>query len=144
MMVEETRLPADIDAQPLVRAAAELKPVLRQYHEEIEREQRMPPALVGQLREAGFYKMVIPRALGGLQVDTLTYLRAVELLAEGAGSVGWNLGNGGVGQLVTLGLPPDGGHEIYGEGAHQKLAWTARAGGGRAVPAPGGYRVSGH
>ena len=26
------------------------------------------------------------------------YLLAVELLAEGAGSVGWNLGNGGVGQ----------------------------------------------
>src|SRR5262249_9653581 len=104
----DMRLPADIDAQPLVRAAAGLKPVLRQHYEEIEREQRMPSALVEQLREAGFYKMVIPRALGGLQVDTLTYLRVVELLAEGAGSVGWNLGNGGVGQLVTLGLPDDG------------------------------------
>src|SRR6201998_4993650 len=102
MMAEKTRLPANIDAQPLVRAAAELKPVLRQYHEEIEREQRMRPALVGQLREAGFYKMVIPRALGGLQVDTLTYLRVVETLAEGAGSVGWNLGHGGVGHLGTL------------------------------------------
>src|ERR1700756_1579672 len=144
MMVEETRLPADIDAQPLVRAAAELKPVLRQYHEEIEREQRLPPALVGQLREAGFYKMVIPRTLGGLQVDTLTYLRAVELLAEGAGSVGWNLGNGGVGQLVTLGLPDDGVDEIYGKRADTVIAGTAVPGGGRAVPAPGGYRVSGH
>ena len=64
--------------------------------------------MVEQLRAAGFYRMVIPRALGGLQVDPLTYLRVVELLAEGAGSVGWNLGNGGVGQLVTLGLPDDG------------------------------------
>src|ERR1700730_3242133 len=103
MMAKETRLPADIDAQPMVQAAAALKPVLRDYHDEIEREQRMPPALVGQLREAGFYKMVIPRSLGGLQLDTLTYLRAVETLAEGCGSVGWNLGNGGVGPLVTLG-----------------------------------------
>src|ERR1700751_5144446 len=111
MVAEETRLPADIDAQPLVRAAAELKPALRDYHHEIEREQRLPPALVGQLREAGFYKMVIPRALGGLQVDTLTYLRVVELLAEGAGSVGWNLGNGGVGRLVALGVAARGGAE---------------------------------
>jgi indole-3-acetate monooxygenase len=60
-----------------------------------------------QLREAGFYKMVIPRSLGGLQVDPLTYLRVVELLAEGAGSVGWNLGNGGVGQLDAGKLPGD-------------------------------------
>ena len=142
-IIEETHLPVDIDAQPLVQAAAALQPVLRRYHEEIEREQRMPPALVEQLREAGFYKMVIPRELGGLQVDTLTYLRVVELLAEGAGSVGWNLGNGGVGQLVTLGLPDEGVHEIYAERADTIIAGTAVPGGGRAVPVAGGYRVSG-
>ena len=39
---QETRLPADIDAQPVVREAAALQPVLRQYHDEIEREQRFP------------------------------------------------------------------------------------------------------
>jgi alkylation response protein AidB-like acyl-CoA dehydrogenase len=102
-MVEETRLPVDVDAQPLVQAAAAMRPVLRGYHEEIEREQRIPKALVEQLRAAGFYRMVIPRALGGLQVDPLTYLRVAELLAEGAGSIGWNIANNGIGQLVTLG-----------------------------------------
>ena len=49
MMAEETRLPADTDAQPMVQAAAALKPVLRDYHDEIEREQRMPSALFEQL-----------------------------------------------------------------------------------------------
>ena len=143
MMAEDTRLPVDIDAQPLVQAALALQPVLRAYREQIERDQRLPPALVEQLREAGFYKMVIPRTLGGLQVDTLTFLRAVELLAEGAGSVGWNLGNGGVGQLVTLGLPDDGVHEIYGKRADTIIAGTAVPGGGQAVPVAGGYRVTG-
>ena len=140
---EDARLPMDIDAQPVVRAAVTLKPELRRYREEIEREQRMPPALVEQLREAGLYKMVIPRTLGGLQLDTLTYLRAVEVLAEGCGSVGWNLGNGGVGQLVTLGLPDDGVEEIYGKRADTIIAGTAVPGGGQAVPVENGYRVSG-
>src|SRR5262245_25812748 len=112
MIAEETRLPSDIDAQPVVQAAAALQPLLRGYHEEIEREQRLPPALVEQLHTAGFYQMVIPRTLGGLQVDPLTYLRVVELLAEGAGSVGWNLANNSIGQLVTLGLPDEGVDEI--------------------------------
>src|SRR6201984_2893005 len=142
-MAEETRLPVDIDAQPLVQEAAALQPALRKYHEEIEREQRLPPALFEQLRAAGFYRMVIPRSLGGLQVDPLTYLRIVERLAEGAGSVGWNLGNGGVGQLVTLGLPGDGVEEIYGRRADTVIAGTAVPGGGKAVPVAGGYRVSG-
>jgi indole-3-acetate monooxygenase len=142
-MAEETRLPADIDAQPVVQAAAALRPVLRDYHDEIEREQRLPQALVEQLRAAGFYNMVIPRALGGLQVDPLTYLRVVELLAEGAGSVGWNLANNSIGQLVTLGLPDEGVHEIYAQGADTIIAGTAVPGGGQATPVAGGYRVSG-
>ncbi len=143
-MAEETRLPNDLDAAPLVRAAAAMRPVLRDYHEEIEREQRLPRALVEQLRAAGFYRLVIPRALGGLQVDPLTYLRVVELLAEGAGSVGWNLANNSIGQLVTLGLPDEGVHEIYGSGDVPTIAGTAVQGGGQAVPVEGGYRVSGH
>src|SRR5271170_6483515 len=142
-MAEETRLPVDIDAQPLVQAAAAMRPMLRDYRDEIEREQRLPQALVEQLRAAGFYNMVIPRALGGLEVDPLTYLRVVELLAEGAGSVGWNLANNSIGQLVTLGLPDEGVHEIYGRGADTIIAGTAVPGGGKATPVAGGYRVSG-
>ena len=142
-MIEETRLPVDIDAQPLVQAAAALRPVLRGYQQEIEREQRLPRALFEQLHAAGFYRMVIPRALGGLQVDPLTYLRVVELLAEGTGSVGWNLANNGIGQLVTLGLPDEGVHEIHGPGP-SVIAGTAVQGGGQAVPVEGGYRVTGH
>jgi alkylation response protein AidB-like acyl-CoA dehydrogenase len=142
-MIEETRLPVDIDAQPLVQAAAAMRPVLRDYQQEIEREQRLPRALFEQLHAAGFYRMVIPRALGGLQVDPLTYLRVVELLAEGTGSVGWNLANNSIGQLVTLGLPDEGVQEIHGPGP-SVIAGTAVQGGGQAVPVEGGYRVSGH
>ncbi|MGA3005340.1 MAG: acyl-CoA dehydrogenase family protein [Acetobacteraceae bacterium] len=143
-MTEETGLPEDVDAQPLVQAAAAMQPVIRACHDEIEREQRLPKALVAQMHEAGFYRMVIPRSLGGLQVDPLTYLRVAELLAEAAGSVGWNIANNGVGQLVTLGLPDEGVQEIHGQGTPSVIAGTAVQGGGQAVPVEGGYRVTGH
>jgi indole-3-acetate monooxygenase len=142
-IAEEKLLPADIDAQPPVRAAAALRPVIRGYHGEIEREQRLPKALVEQLHAAGFYRLVRPRELGGLQTDPLTYLRTVELLAEGSGSVGWNLCNNNIAQLVSLGLPDEGIQEIYGPGGDVAIAGTAVQGGGRAVPVAGGYRVTG-
>ena len=145
-LAEERRLPVDIDAQPPVQAAAALRPVIRGYHEEIEREQRLPKALVEQLHAAGFYRLVIPRQLGGLQADPLTYLRVVELLSEGAGSVGWNLANNSIGQLVTLGLPDEGVHEIYAHGADTVIAGTAVQGGGQAVsvalPLPKSFAVA--
>jgi alkylation response protein AidB-like acyl-CoA dehydrogenase len=142
-IADDERLPADLDAQPVVQAAAALQPVIRGHRDELEREQRLPTALVEQFHAAGFYRMVMPRELGGLQVDPLTYVRVVELLAEAAGSVGWNLANNSIGQLVTLGLPDEGVQEIYGHGGATVIAGTAVMGGGWAVPVEGGYRVTG-
>jgi alkylation response protein AidB-like acyl-CoA dehydrogenase len=139
----DERLPADVEAQAPVQAAAALRPVIRAYHDELEREQRLPKALVERFHAAGFYRLVRPRELGGLQADPLTYLRTVELLSEGSGSVGWNLCNNNIAQLVTLGLPDAGIREIYGPGGDVAVAGTAVQGGGRAVPVDGGYRVTG-
>src|SRR5262249_51617693 len=143
-IAEDDRLPAELDAQPLVQAAAGLHSVIRGYHEELEREQRLPKALVEQLHAAGFYRMLRPRQLGGLQLDPLTFVRVVELLSEAAGSVGWNVCNNNIAQLVTLGLPDEGVQEIYGDGSDDvAIAGTAVHGGGHAVPVDGRYRATG-
>jgi indole-3-acetate monooxygenase len=140
---DDTRLPVDVDAQPVVQVALALRPKLRDYVEAIERDQRFPKELVDRMHAAGFYRLLIPRSLGGLNLDPLTYLRVSEILAEGAGSVGWNIANGGVGQLVSLGMPDEGVHEIYPEGHSTVMAGTAVQGGGQAVAVEGGYRVTG-
>jgi alkylation response protein AidB-like acyl-CoA dehydrogenase len=115
-MAEDKRLPANIDRQTMVQDALAIQPELRRHRDQIEAEQRFPAELVGQMKEAGFYRMVVPRSLGGLQVDPITYTRVVELLAEGVGSVGWNLANNTIVQLVMLGMPDDGIQEIYAGG----------------------------
>lgn len=143
LFTDDTRLMTDIDAQPVVQAAAALRPKLRNYKHQVETEQRLPPELVAEFRAAGFYSLVIPRSMGGHQADPLTYQRVVELLAEGLGSAGWNVANNGIGQLITLGYTDEGVREIYANGADTILAGTAVAGGGTAEPVEGGYRVSG-
>jgi indole-3-acetate monooxygenase len=127
----------------LLESAAALRPVARGYQEEIDRERRIPKPLVEQLRAAGLYRMVVPVELGGLQVDLVPFLRAVELLAEGDASVGWNLVNNSVLQLAALGLPDAGVEEVFVRGPDTILAGTVVPGGGTAVSVDGGYVVTG-
>jgi indole-3-acetate monooxygenase len=138
-----TAISASPDHDTLLETAHALRDVVRTCQDEIERELRIPQPLVRQLREAGLYRMVIPRSLGGLQVDVMTFLRAAELMAEADGSVGWNLGNNAVGQLIALSLPEQGVAEIFANGPDAIVAGTAVPGGGTAVAVEGGYRVSG-
>ena len=134
---------ADVPTTGVLDAAAALRPIARTYQDQTERELRIPPPLVEQIKAAGLYRLVVPRALGGLEADAMTYLRAAELLAEGDGSVGWNIGNSAIGQLIALGLPDAGVEEIFNDGPDTIVAGTAVAGGGIATPVEGGYLVSG-
>src|SRR5260221_273732 len=129
--VELVRLPLIVATQPTVPG----------FQEEPERERGIPPLLVQQLRSAGFYSLVVPREVGGLEVDLVTFLRVAELMAEADGSVGWNLANSAIQQLIALSLPQAGVNEIYKDGPDTIIAGTAVPGGGRAVEVEGGYGV---
>ncbi len=139
-----TRASVSPECEALLETATALQPIVHGYQDEIERERRLPKPLVEQLRAAGLYRMVIPRQMGGSQVDVLTYLRAAELIAEADGSAGWNLANNAVGQFVALSLPDEGVEEIFAHGPDTIVAGTAVPGGGKAVAVDGGYVVTGH
>src|SRR5437667_10841137 len=127
----------------VVEAARALQPIVTGYQDETERERRIPPPLVEQLRNAGFYSMVVPRELGGLELDLVTFLRVAELMAEADGSVGWNLANSAGQQLIALSLPAAGVNEIYEQGPDTIIAGTAVPGGGVGREVEGGYVVTG-
>jgi alkylation response protein AidB-like acyl-CoA dehydrogenase len=142
-VANEPRSSAVADSAGLLEAAAALQPLVAEFQDEIERERRIPTPIVDQLRTAGLYRMLVPRELGGLEVDLVTFLRAAELMAEADGSVGWNLANSAVQQLIALSLPDAGVKEIFKSGPDTIIAGTAVPGGGAAREVDGGYLVSG-
>ncbi len=50
---------------------------------ELERDDRFPVDIVGQMRELGLFGVTIPEAYGGLGLDLLTYIGVIEELAYG-------------------------------------------------------------
>ncbi len=130
-------------AEALLAAARALQPRVQQLAPEIDRERRLSPELVQAFRDAGFFRMLLPREFGGQQADPVTAARVVEEIAWADGAAGWCVMIAQQNLAFAGFLGADDVRAIWGDGGI--VAGTARPI-GRAVwaerPEPG-YRVSG-
>ncbi|HUJ76912.1 MAG TPA: acyl-CoA dehydrogenase family protein [bacterium] len=124
---------------PLERARA-LLPQIAAAAPQIERERRIPEPLLTAMLEAGLFRLLVPRSLNGGEVDPLTFLRVMELVAGADASAAWCLCQTGVCGLTAAFLAPEAAREIFGP-QRAVLAWGFGFS-GKAVAAPGGYRVT--
>ncbi|WP_158600826.1 acyl-CoA dehydrogenase family protein [Teichococcus wenyumeiae] len=131
-----------LEAQRLIEAARSLSPAITGLRDDIQRERRLPAVLIEQLREHGFFSLFLPRRLGGLELSLTDYLQVVEEMSRVDGTVGWCVTIGGGAPPWLSGfLPEAAAHRIFV--AERALVSGNLAPLGRAVPLPGGYRVSG-
>jgi alkylation response protein AidB-like acyl-CoA dehydrogenase len=125
----------------LVRIARSLEPLIREHAQALE-EGRIPPALVDALNDAGVFKALLPREVGGLEAEPAEWLAMVEEFARINSSVGWlAFIQSGVG--LTF-LDPVRFERFRERGGGRLiLAMSLGRVGGTAVRADGGYRVTG-
>ncbi|HEV2303221.1 MAG TPA: acyl-CoA dehydrogenase family protein [Stellaceae bacterium] len=126
----------------LARAHA-LAPRLAEAADEIERARELPPNIVEALVEGGFFRMLLPRSLGGAELDPPSYAAVLEELAKADASTAWCLGQNSGCSMIAPYLPAETAREIFGP-AHGILAWGPDVpNAGKAVAVEGGYRVTG-
>jgi alkylation response protein AidB-like acyl-CoA dehydrogenase len=121
-----------------VRSAA---PVIDEHLETIERDRLLPKEVVRALIDAGAFRMLVPRSLGGDEIDPVTACEVIEELAIRDGAVGWCAMIGACNGLFGGLLPRVGASEIYAD-RDVVLAGQFRPS-GTAVQVDGGYRVTG-
>jgi indole-3-acetate monooxygenase len=126
----------------LIDAARRIAPVIREHHEEAERERRLSRPVLDALYETGLLRMFTPRSLGGLEVDPITRSLVIEEIAGHDTAAGWTLENPLDWAHFCARLPDAGAEEIYSRGANILIAAQF----GRpmmATPVEGGYRITG-
>jgi alkylation response protein AidB-like acyl-CoA dehydrogenase len=126
---------------PLIDIAHSLEPLIREHEEAIEAG-RFPPPLVDALHDAGVFRAMLAREVGGLEVEPVEWLQLIEELSRINSSVGWNAFiQSGIG--LTF-LDP-GQFERFRERGGGRLILAMNLGrmAGKAVRVEGGYRVSG-
>ncbi len=128
----------DPGAEYLARARA-FVPELAAAAPEIERQRELPEPVVAAMVERGFFRMLLPRSLGGAELPPAPYVRVVEEIAKGDASAAWCLNQGAGCSMTAAYLDPAAAKEVFG-GPRGMLAWGPGPGNARIVE--GGYRVT--
>ena len=127
---------------PLARARA-LGPAIAAVVDEIERIQAFPEPLLTKLHESRLFRLLLPRSVGGEQVEPWVYLAAIEEIARHDGSLGWNMFVANSSALIAPFIPIEAARQIYSD-PRGLISWgppnqhkaVAAPGGGRGTPWP--------
>ena len=137
----DTRVPLLTTAAP-DRARA-LQPLLDTHGAEMDRRREVTPEVVEALVQADMLRLLLPRSLGGQEMQLVEYAKTIEALGYGDASVGWFINQSNV-SLLDLGRRHAARDGFVGVGTpNVGLAWGARHNRSKAIKVDGGYRVTG-
>ncbi len=128
--------PAAID---YIAAARDLAPAIAAQADEIERRRELPQALRDKLIAGGFFRLLLPRSLGGAELAPVTFVQVIEEIAKADASTAWCLNQTCGCSMTAAYLAPEAAREVFGP-PHGILAWGPGPGEARVVD--GGYRVT--
>lgn len=130
------------ETQSPIDAAQEMAPAIRSCADQTEKDRELPRLLFESLAAAGFFKLLIPRTVGGAEIDLPTYVQVLEELGKADASTGWLVNQCAVFATYAAQMPRDIARSIWIDTPHSVVANTPVAT-AQAVVVPGGYRVTG-
>ena len=137
--VEPERTDAETEE---VASARRLIPLLRDASPRIDAARALPPDVLDAMHDARLFRLLVPRAVGGLELLPAEYVQCVEAVAMGDASAAWCMNQNSGCSMVAAYLTPEVAQRVFG-GARDVLAWGQARGRARADKVPGGWRVTG-
>src|SRR6516162_10879611 len=129
------------DTPDHIACARSLGPLLAAAAHEIERNRELPGSIVSALIDTGLFRLLQPRALGGAELDPMTYIQVVEEIASRDASTGWCVEQANGCSMVAAFLDPEVTQEIFGP-SDGIVAWGP-VGPAELYAVPGGFRLTG-
>jgi indole-3-acetate monooxygenase len=127
---------AAIDYLAQVRGLA---PELAASAREIDKRRELPAHIVEKMIEQGFFRLLLPKSLGGAELLPAEYVPIIEALAEVDASAAWCLNQNSGCSMTAAYLSAKVAEEIFGP-PRGILAWGPGPGEARVVA--GGYNVT--
>jgi len=131
-----------ISSNQILDSISDIAPVLSQHVEDEEKIGRLSAPVVDALRAGGFFKLFLPRSLGGLEVDPLTMAKIVEGVARHNTAAGWSLMVANTTLPMLSRIPEEGIEEIFGNNPDVLVAGSVHPP-MMATRTEGGYLING-
>jgi indole-3-acetate monooxygenase len=129
------------DGSAVQTSALEIAATLRARAEEIEEARRLPEDVSKQFAAAGFYRMCVPEAYGGLELPPAETMKTIEILARADGACAWCVFIGATTGTILAMLPNEAAQAIFSHPETMLAGVVAPR--GRATVVEGGFRVEG-
>src|SRR5246500_2556007 len=120
-----------------------LIPQLRERAARTEELRRLPPETERDLHDAGLFRLVQPKRVGGSQFDYVALIDCAELLGKGDASVAWNFGNLASHHWMLGMFPKRTQDLVWDKDPNALIASSFIFPAGRARKVEGGYRLHG-
>jgi alkylation response protein AidB-like acyl-CoA dehydrogenase len=137
----ETLVPPAL-ASAADRARA-LQALLDEHGPEMDRRRELTPEVVDALAGQDMLRLLLPKSLGGQEIDLLDYCKACEALAWADASTAWFVNQSNVSSASSAAAMPHAAAAAMFEGPYAGLAWGARHNNSSAIRVEGGYRLTG-
>ena len=133
---------AQQDIDHYLEAARELALRVAAASDSIDSEREIPSDLAADMADKGFFRLLLPRSLGGAELNFLDFLRIVEIFAEADSSTAWCICQNNILTTYSVRMPEETAREIW---SNRRAVVTngPPASPPRAVAVDGGYRLSG-
>ena len=122
--------------------AAELAEQVAACADQIDRDRQLPADLAGEFADKGFFRLLLPRSLGGAQLDHPDFIRILEIFANVDGSAAWCINQNNVFSTNSLRMSPEAAQDIYAD-LRAVVTNGPPSPSAKAVSCDGGYRLSG-
>ena len=132
----------DIDIDQYLETAHDLADLVRTATNRIEAERRIPPDISNEIADRGFFRLLLPKSLGGAEMEHPDFLKIVRVFAEADASVAWCINQNNVFSTNAVRVSAETAREIW---TVQRNVVTngPPVSGTRADVVDGGYRLSG-
>ncbi len=102
-----------LDLRPLARAKALYDDIVA-ASDQIDQDREIPEELVDKLKNANMLRLLVPRSMGGDEMDWYEYLDIIQTIAHADGSVAWCVNQGCVFATNAGRGPAELAREIWG------------------------------
>ena len=133
---------ATYDIGRYLDTARELAGEAARHADRIDSTRELPAELAHAIADSGFFRLLVPRSLGGAELEMPDYLRLVEVFAEADASTAWTFNQNNVWATNSTRLPLQTAREIWAD-PRAVVTNGPPLPGARAEPVDGGHRISG-